>query len=553
MPSESQQSETAADSARLQSSSGSLPTWLLAVLLATVTLAAYFYSFQSDFVQYDDPLYITANPHIRTGLTWENARWAFSPTALDMGIWGPLTWLSHMTDCQLFGLNPAGHHTTSVLLHALNGVLLFLLLYKATGYRWRSLTVAALFALHPLNVENVAWIAERKSLLCMFFTLVAFGFYGWYARSPRPARYLAVVAAFTLALLAKPMAVTVPAVLLLLDYWPLQRITDDKHKLPAQLWQFVVEKIPLFVLSALFSWIAILSEQHAKAIGAVPSSLRLENAALSYLFYMRKMFWPTGLTYFYPFRAEALSLWHTVLVALALLAITAAALCLHRRRHVVFGWALYVVTLLPVIGIFQIGSFARADRYAYLPLIGLFIILVWSLAEVAAKLRISASLQAAVVIVVLALLGGCTALTAGNWRNDLTLFEHAHQVTSPPNVFNETNLAAALSDRGRDAEALVYYRNAVALSPNAFFTRYNLAFTYAKSGNDTAAIAEFHHALQNARSAEQKMRALNGLGIACLKSGDRRQALDALTQMLALQPDNAALKARVDSLRQSER
>ncbi len=532
-----------------QNTRSSLSTGLLCFLLVASVFAAYAVCFQSGFVEFDDPMYILDNPHIYTGLTWTNIKWAFSTDALAMGIWGPLTWLTHMTDCQIFGLMPLGHHLHSILLHALNAVLVFLLLYRGTGCRWRAFLVAALFALHPLNVENVAWLSERKSLVSMFWSLVAIGAYGWYAQRPRLGRYAAVCAAFALSLLAKPMAVTLPAVLLLLDYWPLRRLGENARTWPVQLARLVAEKLPLFALSALFSWIAILAERHAHAFGVVPPGQRLMNALVSYVFYIEKMFWPAGLTYFYPFRAAALSPGKSVAGAVFLLAVTTVVVLLHKRRHLAVGWLLYLGTLLPVIGIFQIGSFARADRYAYLPLLGLFVILVWELEALAQSFHVAPQAKSAAVALLLCALGLCTYMQAAHWRDDLTLSQHAHDVTSPRVAYVQTNMASALRDRGRFREAAEYCRNAVALAPQAFYTHYNLACNEASLGNTASVPAAYRDALRLSHNPEQRALALNGLATACVRAGEREQARQAYRELVAIDPQNRVWRARLDGLK----
>lgn len=518
---------------------------VLVFMLAAMVLAAYAACFQAGFVEFDDPQYLLENPHIYTGLTWANVCWAFSSQALDMGIWGPLTWLSHMLDCQLFGLMPLGHHLHSILLHAANSIFIFFVLWRGTRCRGRSFLVAALFALHPLNVENVAWLSERKSLLCMFWSLAAVAAYGWYARRPAVGRYLAVAGAFTLALLSKPMAVTLPAIFLLLDHWPLRRREGTRS---ASSLRLIVEKTPLFALSAIFSWIAILSEEAAHAIGVVPGQERLMNALVSYVFYIEKTIWPTRLTCFYPFRAADLSPGVSLAAGVFLLAVTLLVIFLRRRRHLPWGWMLYLGTLLPVIGVFQIGSFARADRYAYLPLIGLFVILVWELAELAQRLRVPHGAVLAVSSLLLLAFGWRTYEQAACWHDDLTLFQHAHDVTSPADAYLETNLAIALRDRGRFQEALLYFRSAVVLSPNAFYAQFNLASASHSAGELSAAAASYRAALRLARTGKERSRALEGLAVVGLSLGDRDMARESYRELLVIDPRNTMWKVRLQKL-----
>ncbi|MDR3764772.1 MAG: hypothetical protein P4M01_11820 [Acidobacteriota bacterium] len=517
--------------------------------MAALPLAVYAACYQAGYVEYDDPQYILDNPHVNTGLTWVNVCWAFSLRAHDNGIWGPLLWLSHMLDWQLFGIRPLGPHLHSVLLHAANAVLLFLLLYRGTGCRTKSFLVATLFAFHPLGAENVAWLSERKSLLCMFWSLLAVAAYGWYARRPGAGRYLCVAALFVMSLLAKPMAVTLPAVFLLLDDWPLRRWEGKKQRWIPQGLRLLAEKLPLFALSAFFSWIAVLSQRASGAIGRVPLSERLMNALASYVFYIEKMFWPARLTYFYPLRASTLSARQSFACGAFLLAVTLLALLLRGRRHLAFGWLLYLGTLLPVIGLVQVGSAAHADRYAYLPLIGLFIILVWELDALASRLRLPNAARAAACLMVLAALSCATYVQAGYWRDDLTLFQHAHDVTQPPDARIETNVASALTDRGRFDEALIYYRRAAALEPAAFFTRLNLGYAYVHARDIDAAATAFREALPVAHTSSERARALQGLALACAKAGNRSAARDVYRELMALEPENATWKARLQGLR----
>jgi len=295
-----------------------LPLWALAALLAVATLAVYYPATHNRFVDFDDGVYVTHNEHVQTGLSWRNVEWAFR--SIEAANWHPLTWISHMADCQVFGLNTAGHHAVNVMLHAINAVLLFLLLHKATGFPWRSLCVAALFALHPLNVETVAWVSERKSLLSMLFSLLAVACYGWYARTPEAylqkwRRYVAVIFFFVLALLAKPMAVTLPVVLLILDFWPLERMPVPCSIGDAQIWKragrLLAEKIPLLAISVASSWITVVAQHRGEAMtstAALAMQQRIGNAIVAYAKYIGKMFWPSGLSYYYPHPGNRLAM-----------------------------------------------------------------------------------------------------------------------------------------------------------------------------------------------------------------------------------------------------
>src|SRR5208282_5243669 len=319
---------------------------LVGLLLFFGTLALYYPALQNGFVNYDDPAYVTSNWHVQQGLTSRSLAWAFTSTS--EANWHPLTWISHMLDVQLFGLGPAGHHAQSVLWHAVNVALLFLLLAKATGFVGRSAVVSALFAVHPLNVESVAWVAERKTVLCTFLFLLALGAYGWYVKRPRTSRYLLVALLFALALMAKPMVITLPFALLLLDFWPLQRFPETP---PAKLF---LEKIPLLALSAASAAMTLYAQRAGGAVGSaelLPLTMRVKNAIYSYLIYMEKAVWPSRLAVFYSHPEGSLALWKLLTAAAVLAAITAASWHFRERRYLLVGWLWFLGTLAPMIGI----------------------------------------------------------------------------------------------------------------------------------------------------------------------------------------------------------
>ena len=360
---------------------------ILCLLLVAATLALYNPVNRHPFVNYDDDRYVTGNAHIQHGVNWDTISWAFSST--EQGNWHPLTWLSHALDYQLFHQNPAGHHFTSVLIHAANAILLFLFLMYATRRLGPSLFVAVLFALHPINVESVAWVAERKNVLCTFFFFAALIAYCWYARKPDWRRYLAFTGLFILGLMSKPMVITLPFVLLLLDYWPLGRMQGNparalRHRHPLS--KLVVEKIPLLALSAAS---AIITMQAQRAGGAVRSTaqfslgVRLENAAVAYAMYLWKMIWPSHLAPIYPHPGDSLAGWQVGTSALLLLAVTGVVLNFRAKRYLLTGWLWFLGTLVPVIGLVQVGDQAMADRYAYIPLVGIFVMIAWGLADLA--------------------------------------------------------------------------------------------------------------------------------------------------------------------------
>jgi protein O-mannosyl-transferase len=535
-------------------SSAGVPVWVVAVLLAVATAATYGRALQNGFVDFDDRDYVTGNEHVRAGLSWQNVGWAFRST--EAANWHPVTWISHMADCQVFGLNPAGHHAVSVLLHAINAVLLFLLLEKATGFRWRSLSVAGLFVLHPLNVETVAWVSERKSLLSMLFALLAVSCYGWYAsasegdHATRTKRYLAVLFFFALALLSKPMAVTLPMVLLMIDYWPLERMqVPFSGANQDQFWKRLVgltlEKVPLFLMSAASAWVTVIAQRRGHAMSsaaAVPMGLRLENAIVSYAKYIGKMFWPSGLSYYYPHPGDRLAGWQIFAAALLLIGMTALLWRFRERRPLVFGWKFFAVTLLPVIGIVQVGLQAMADRYAYVPLIGLFIIVVWELSEAAARWRVPVAAQTVAATLAAVALSVVTVIQIGYWRDSVTLFTHAREVIPFANSRIETNLAAALLDTGKTAEALEHFHIAESLAPDMFVPHFNIGYTLAQGGENAKALPELQQAVQCATNDEEKARALNSLAAANLDLGKNEDAVRVFTDLLAIQPQSLAAR-----------
>src|SRR5208283_139511 len=365
-------------------------TLLLSLLLIIATVALYYPTDDHPFANFDDNLYVTENVHVTAGLHRETVKWAF--TTFDQGNWHPLTLLSHAADCQFFQLNPTGHHGTNLALHVLNVLLLFWVLQQATGYIGRSAMVAALFALHAINVETVVWISERKNLLSMTFFLLALGAYRRYALKPEIGRYALVALLYALGLMAKPQVITLPCVLLLWDYWPLRRMFATRQELSAAgttagmpaktLSWLVVEKLPLFALSAASAVITIKAQQAGHAMRLYPRSIRLENAIVSYASYVKKAFWPMDLSPMYPHPGDSLAKWQVFAAVLFLLASSALIAAEWRRRsYLMVGWLWFVGTLVPMIGLVQVGVQAMADRYAYLPLVGLFIMVCWAVAD----------------------------------------------------------------------------------------------------------------------------------------------------------------------------
>lgn len=474
---------------------------LIVFLLMGLTLFAYEPVRKYEFVDYDDDRYITANPRIQQGLSWNNMAWAFQST--EVANWHPLTWLSHMADCELYGLNPSGHHLTNLLFHLVNVLLLFLVLQEMTGAVWRSALVAALFALHPLNVESVAWIAERKNVLSTLFWLLTMWAYAFYARQPGWKRYLLVAVLFVLGLMSKPMLVTLPCVLLLLDYWPLGRFVrrtgedrfdhqspDETDQLPRQvdlrsrdlrhtLFRLVLEKAPLLLLAAASSAITIKAQQIDGALNAkmVPLGARLANAVVSYTSYIYKMIYPVRLAVLYPHPGESLSASQLIMAALVLASITVLVVWGNKKfPYLTVGWLWYLGTLVPVIGLVQVGSQAMADRYAYVPLIGLFIIIAWGIADLTRFLPLRNYGLAIFCGAILITLTVATRRQLSYWQNSLTLFARALDVTDNNDIAHN-NLGAILVRKGRLDEGLEHLYTAVRLNP-AYGTAYiNIAVT----------------------------------------------------------------------------
>src|SRR5277367_1427887 len=447
--------------------------------LAAITLLLYSPVTKHSFVNYDDEIYVVKNVHVRAGLTWSTFAWSW--TSIEGSNWHPLTWLSHALDCELYGLNAGGHHFTNVLLHACNVLLLFLLLLWVTGSAGRSWLVAALFAVHPLNVESVAWVAERKNVLSTLFFLLAMGAYGWYAQKPNVRRYLAVAALFALGLASKPMVITLPFVLLLLDFWPLGRIQEwaaqpaprirknrkavedaaGNRFTQAPFLRLVLEKLPLMLLcvaSAVVTVVAQRSRGAVRSLETIPLLLRLENAAYSYAMYVWKAFWPSRLALYYPL--NRLALWQLGLAVLFLLAVSGIAWKQRfRHRYLLSGWLWYLGTLVPVIGIVQVGDQAMADRYTYVPLIGIFVMVVWGLADWADSEQVGARWRVTATAIVLAVLSVLTWRQSSYWRTSFDVWTHTLAVTGP-NPLAESDLGDALHALGRPEDALPHFQKA---------------------------------------------------------------------------------------------
>jgi len=515
---------------------------LLAAVLAAGTLALYLPAIHDGFVNYDDPDYVTRNVQVLKGLSWSNLKWAFSEANYAAN-WHPLTWISHMADVQWYGNNPAGHHFTSILLHSLDAAILFLLLEWATGLTLRSATVAGLFAVHPLNVESVAWIAERKTPLSVLFFLLALWAYGWYVRKPTVGRYAFVAIFFSLALMAKVMVITFPFALLLLDYWPFKRFPhpDAPGGGPGSLRLFlnlVLEKVPLFLLAAADAWLMILAQRKTGSVGsslALPLAWRVKNALYSYVAYLRDAIWPVRLAVFYPHPEGSLS-WTKVLVATAvLLAISALVWRYREKGYLLTGWLWFLGTMFPMIGIVQSGRQGMADRYAYIPLLGIFLAVVWLLADWAGKVQLRQRLLIVLFLVACIPYAYLTRKQIGYWKDSYTLFRHTLEVTVN-NGIAENNFGSALLERGEPAQAAAHFEAAIRFIPGLASAHYNLGVILQMGGRADEAAREYRLAIANSSDPLELAQSHNNLGILDLQSGKSAEALTELTAAIALNP-----------------
>ena len=565
---------------------GRTQTIVIYLFLAAISLVVFGQTIRYDFVNFDDDLYVYNAPAIQAGLTAQGIALAF--TSQHARNWHPLATLSHMLDCQLYGLKPGGHHATNVILHIITVLLLFRVLREMTGAVWKSAIVAALFAVHPLHVESVAWVSERKDVLSAMFFLLMLGAYVRYARGPSMTRYLLVAVLFAAGLMSKPMLVSVPAILLLLDYWPLRRFeqpssTTGKTKIvnsgnqPCTRQRLFLEKIPLFVLAG-GSCVAtfVLQKRATGAIPPLPFLWRVENAFVSYMIYVWKTLWPTHLAVFYPHPNNTLPIWVVILAMMLLLAITVSAIVFRNKRPYVFtGWSWYLVMLMPVIGLIQVGEQGHADRYTYLPHIGLFLLAVWFAADVAAVRESRSRFATATAAVIILALASAAFIQASYWRNSETLWTHALDVTSDNDVahnnlgylrvdqgeldkaiahfeaaleirsrkldphydvgsaFVQMNLADALARKGQPDEALVHYEQAIRLQPNyanAYYNRGNVLFT---KGRIDEAMADWEKTLQIQPNDAD---AHTCIGNAFLRQSSPKEAIAHYEKAMALAP-----------------
>jgi Flp pilus assembly protein TadD len=516
------------------------PDLLILFSLAVVTLAIYAQVIGHQFITLDDPTYIRENPMVKRGVTADGLVWAF--TTFHAANWHPLTWISHMIDCQLFRTNAGRHLLINAVIHVANTLLVFWFLLRTTGARWPSALVAALFALHPLHVESVAWASERKDTLSTFFGLLSLIAYVRYAKAPSISGYAWVGITLALGLLAKPMLVTWPFVMLLLDYWPLGRWQSAKSKAQGRtVRKLILEKVPLLVVvtgSAIMTLIAQSRGGAVHTLGDVSIALRLSNALVSYATYLLLTFWPNDLAVYYPF--AGIAAWQIIGGALLLIAIT--AFCFFERKtqpYLIVGWLWFLGTLFPVIGIVQVGGQIMADRYFYIPSIGLFIAVVFGLADIAKSWRVPASLCAGSAAAALLVVGTLTNAQIQRWRDSFTLFEHTLAVT-PPNLRIEYNLGVALGANDRYDEAAAHFQNALHIDPNFYDGLVALGVTLAHQGRMPEAIEYFQAAI---RSQPDAPKARVQLAHALWAQKRDQEALEQLDRTSQLAPKDRDIRA----------
>ena len=522
--------------------------FIICVFLVISTLAVYWQVQDHEFVNYDDDVYITENGHVHVGLTGESIVWAFTTSYASN--WHPMTWLSHMLDYELYGDLPKGHLLTNVLLHITNALLLFMVLFRLTGAIWQSAFVAVLFALHPLNVGSVAWAAERKNVLSTLFWLLTMWVYISYVNNPSLKKYGWVVLFLALGLMSKPMLVTLPFVLLLLDYWPLKRwnIKNTNGSIeqttnPVPLSRLILEKIPLLLLvigSITTTLIVQKTSGAVKSFDVYPLKERIINALVSYVSYLQKMVWPSNLSIFYPHPEGALPVWKGVLCGMVLVGITIFAVkWIRKSPYFAVGWFWYLGTLVPVIGIVQVGAQAMADRYAYVPLIGIFIILAWGISGLLEKWDPrKKALPIAAGAVILVLMVGAW-VQAGHWKNSITLFKHAISVTEnqyPSFAVVYDNLGYALAKKGDIGEAITHFKTAIKINPNYANTYNNFGALLARQESLKEAITYYKTAI---KIAPNFAKAYNNLGIAFAKKGDIDVAITHYKTAIKIAPNYA--------------
>ncbi len=513
---------------------------IISLFIIAASLAVYWQIIDHKFINYDDGDYITENPHVQAGFTKENIKWAF--TTGHAANWHPVTWLSHMLDIELYGLHSMGHHWTNLQIHIINSILLFLVLKMMTGALWRSAFVAALFALHPLHVESVAWVSERKDVLSTFFWILSIWAYVRYVRQPDTKRYFLLILLFVLGLMSKPMLVTLPFVLLLLDFWPLSRFQSSNrghynfsYKTLAGL---VWEKLPLFALSAVSSFITFFVQQEGgavKSLEAFPLTLRVANALFAYLSYLGKTIWPQHLALIYPY-PSSFTLWQISIFVSLLLVISALVIWLSKNYpYLATGWLWYLGTLVPVIGLVQVGSQSMADRYTYIPLIGIFVIAVWGMADFSERWRIQKNVLILSCCSVLVLLMTCAWHQARYWQNSITISTHTLNITSNNSMAHYVLGQALDNKHGKLEKAIFHYNEALKIRPDFAKAHNNLGAIMFRQGNDKLAAYHFDKAIQ---IHYDFAKAHNNYATVLLKQNKFEEAAKHYKEAIRIDPEN---------------
>ena len=513
--------------------------FVVAGLIVLATLGVYWQVGNHEFVSFDVQEYIIENPHVNSGVTIENIKWAFTKNY--SANWHPLTWLSHMVDCELFGLDAGGHHMVNVLFHLANTALLFWVLMRMTGALWPSAFVAALFALHPLHVESVAWIAERKDVLSTFFWLLTMWAYLRYTERKGTGRYLLVVLVFALGLMAKQMLVTLPFVLLLLDYWPLARLEFSRpiSKVKSNIFALILEKLPLFVLAGCASVVTFFAQSGAiLTISVAPIHLRAGNAVVSYVAYLSKMVWPGKLSLLYPFPWDSLKAWQIAGAAGLLVCITGLVIGLRNRKWLTVGWLWYLGTLVPVIGIVKVGSQAMADRYTYVPLIGIFIMIAWTATELIPKWRRRNLALGVSAVVILCGFSVRTWFQAGYWSDSVTLYKRSISVTRDNHVLLAA-LAEDLAKQNKTKEVIYCLSEYLQIRPYNFDAHANLASLLGAEGRFDEATEHFEKALE---LDPNHVLGHEGFGVLLSRQGKHAEAVKHFKKAINLSPDDVDIR-----------
>lgn len=513
---------------------------LLCTALAVIILAVYMQVGNHQFLNLDDNTYITDNHHVTSGITGQNIIWAF--TSIESYNWHPITWLSHMTDVQLFGINPRGHHLTNVAIHTASTLLLFILLHRLTGTFWRSASVAAMFALHPLHVESVAWAAERKDVLSALFWFLTLLFYSEYVAKRKASLYIVALISFVLGIMSKPMLVTLPIVMLLIDFWPLDRYSlDDRQglrQLLRRLTTLATEKIPFFICSLFSCLITIYAQYKGGAVAGlttVPLLLRSENAMVAYVTYIGKTLWPRDLAVFYPFNSS-INFWQVICSLLILILLSIVAIRTARQSpYFALGWFWFLITLLPAIGLIHVGAQSMADRYTYIPGIGLFIIAAWGIPELTKDLRYQKTvltLLAAAVIIASTIL---TWQQLRHWRNNISLYRHTLRVTAD-NYTIHNNLGVALQVSGDIDASIVQYEETLRINPNYWYAQDNLEKALRAKRDREGAIQFYREMIQ---MSPNNANAHSNLGFVLAGKGNLDEAIKEYQIVIRLNPNDS--------------